>query len=272
MSYTYAIGDIQGCYEPMRELIDAMPFDPSVDRLWFVGDLVNRGPQNLETLEYVRKLGSQASVVLGNHDLHLLAIVFGGKNPQRSDTFHDVLDSPHCEELSHWLRQLPLIQRHERWVLVHAGIPHIWSTVQAFAYAREVEHAIQGDTYTHFFEEMYGNNPDTWHDSLGGMDRLRNITNYLTRMRFVTEDGRLEFAHKTTLDTAPPGFKGWFEYDCDREETVVFGHWAALEGDIPSPLVIPTDTGCVWGRALTAVRLEDGMRFCWLDGELSCPT
>ena len=272
MSFTYAIGDVQGCFEPMRELIAAIPFDSATDRLWFVGDLVNRGPQNLETLEYVKGLGPKATVVLGNHDLHLLAIVFGGKSLQKSDTFQDVLDSPRCEELSHWLRAQPLMHQYQEWVLVHAGIPHIWTVDEAFEYAREVEHTISGTEYVRFFESMYGKYPDIWDNALSGMDRLRIITNYLTRMRFVDPAGRMEFAHKTTLDTAPKGFKGWFEHACSRDEKIVFGHWAALDGHVPADGVIATDTGCVWGRSLTAVRLEDGSRYCWEDGVVSCRT
>ena len=270
MSATFAIGDVQGCYEPLRKLIAALPFEPETDRLWFVGDLVNRGPQNLETLQYVRDLGPQATVVLGNHDLHLLAIVFGGKTPQNSDTFQDVLASAHCEELSHWLRTLPLIHQDREWVLVHAGIPHIWTVNEACKFGREVESKISGPEYVSFFENMYGKYPDIWDKTLNGMDRLRIITNYLTRMRFIDEDGRLEFAHKTTLDTAPAGFRGWFEYERERAKTIVFGHWAALDGQVPTDRVIATDTGCVWGRGLTAVRLEDGKRFHWQDGVVSC--
>lgn len=270
MSATYAIGDVQGCYEPLRELIAALPFEPATDRLWFVGDLVNRGPQNLETLQYVHDLGPQATVVLGNHDLHLLAIVFGGKTPQKSDTFQDVLDSPLCEELSHWLRVQPLMHQLGEWILVHAGIPHIWTVKEAFKFSQEVERAISGTAYIQFFEHMYGKYPDIWDEELVGMDRLRIITNYLTRMRFIDAQGRLEFAHKTTLDTAPPGYKGWFEYECQHSEKIVFGHWAALDGQVPADGVIATDTGCVWGRGLTAVRLEDGERFHWQDGVVSC--
>ena len=272
MSATYAIGDVQGCYEPMRELIAALPLDRATDRLWFVGDLVNRGPQNLETVQYVKAQGPQATVVLGNHDLHLLAIVFGGKDPQASDTFHDLLNASCCEELSHWLRHQPLLYQFGDWVLVHAGIPHIWTVRDACRLAREVEGVISGDAYVPFFEHMYGKYPDIWDEALVGIDRLRIITNYLTRMRFIKADGRLEFAHKTTLDTAPNGFKGWFEYDPQRTERIVFGHWAALDGLVSTDRVIATDTGCVWGRGLTAVRLEDGMRFHWQDGVLSCQT
>ena len=271
MSATYVLGDIQGCFEPMRELIDGMPFDKNVDRLWFVGDLINRGPQNLESLEYVRNLGEQATVVLGNHDLHLLAIVFGGKNPTRNDTFHDVLDSPHCEELCHWLRHKPLLHQEDGQVMVHAGIPHIWSVEQAGRYAQEVEVAIAGDSFRFFFEDMYGKYPDIWADDLEAMDRLRIITNYLTRMRFISEAGQLEFAHKTTLDTAPEGYKGWFEYSRRDACTIWFGHWAALDGVVPEGNFIATDTGCVWGRALTAVRLEDRRTFRWQDGKVSGP-
>ncbi|MYD44173.1 MAG: symmetrical bis(5'-nucleosyl)-tetraphosphatase [Gammaproteobacteria bacterium] len=270
MSFTYAIGDVQGCYEPLRELLAGIPYDASVDRLWFVGDLVNRGPQNLETLSFVKALGPRATTVLGNHDLHMLAIVFGGKSLQHGDTFQDVLESARCEELAHWLRSLPLLSQHEAWVMVHAGIPHIWTVPQAFAYAQEVEDVIAGPRYVDYFERMYGKYPAVWDDSLEGMDRWRIITNYLTRMRFIAADGQLEFAHKTTLDTAPPGFKGWFEYTLPRAETIVFGHWAALEGEVPNAGYVATDTGCVWGRGLTAARLEDGCRFQWLDGKVNC--
>ena len=248
-----------------------MPFDRKHDRLWFVGDLVNRGPQNLATLRFVKHLGEQAVVVLGNHDLHLLAIVFGGKAVLKGDTFQDVLDDPSCEELCHWLRKLPFIHIQDQWALVHAGIPHIWSIAQAVTYAKEVEHVVGGTTYRPYFEQMYGRYPDIWEPNLEGMDRLRIITNYLTRMRFIDEHGRLEFAHKTTLDTAPAGFKGWFEWHPPYEHTIVFGHWAALEGVVDRPNVVPTDTGCVWGRALTAVRLEDHETFQWVDGALRCP-
>lgn len=270
MSFTYVVGDVQGCFEPLRELLAASPYDPDSDRLWFVGDLVNRGPQNLETLLYVKDLGAQATVVLGNHDLHMLAIVFGGKTPQNGDTFQDVLASPRCDELSHWLRSQPLAHRFRNWILVHAGIPHIWDVSQALSYAREVENVISGSEYVAFFERMYGKYPDSWDDTLEGMDRWRIITNYLTRMRFIAANGQMEFAHKTTLDTAPPGYKGWFEHPCERTETIVFGHWAALDGETSNDQVIATDTGCVWGRSLTAVRLEDGARFQWQDGKVSC--
>ena len=270
MSSIYAIGDVQGCYQPLRELVDALPIDRTNDRLWFVGDLVNRGPQNLETLEFVRDLGEQAVVVLGNHDLHLLAIVFGGKSPTRSDTFQDVLDSPKCEELCHWLRKQPLVYRENNWFMVHAGIPHIWGVKETVTYAQEVERTLSGSSYATFFENMYGKYPDQWDPKLTGMDRLRIITNYLTRMRFISETGQLEFAHKTTLDTAPKGFKGWFEYARVRKHNIVFGHWAALEGVVANENCVATDTGCVWGRSLTAVRLKDRARFEWRDGRVSC--
>lgn len=270
MNYTYAIGDIQGCYDPLRELIDALPYDANNDRLWFVGDLVNRGPKNLETLEYVRSLGSKATVVLGNHDLHLLAIVFGGKNPQKNDTFQDVLESPKCDELCHWLRHQPLIHCEADKVMVHAGIPHIWTVEKALEYAQEVEHTLRGAYYASYFEQMYGRFPDQWHPDLSGMDRLRIITNYLTRMRFIATDGHLEFAHKEGLATCPEGFKGWFEYPRPDSQNIVFGHWAALEGKTSDPQAIATDTGCVWGRELTAVRLEDNKLFQWSNVTVSC--
>ena len=271
MSYTYAIGDIQGCYEPLRRLLEALPFDKTQDRLWFVGDLVNRGPNNLDTLNYVRSLGDQATTVLGNHDLHLLAIVFGGKKQHGGDTMDDVLDAPNCEELCDWLRSLPLMYVEPGVAMVHAGIPHIWSTNQALELANEVESVLRGPDYVYYFENMYGRQPDLWLETLEGMERHRNITNYLTRMRFVAPNGQLEFAHKTTLDDAPEGFQAWFQYPRHRVEKIVFGHWAALDGDTDSnEAVVATDTGCVWGRGLTAVRLEDWRRFQWCEDTLIC--
>ena len=257
----YAIGDIQGCYRELRALLDLVSFDPAIDTLWFTGDLVNRGPQNVETLRFVRTLGESAITVQGNHDLHLLAIVFGGHKLQASDTFHDVLSAPDCEELCHWLRQLPLMHVDREHVLVHAGIPHIWSSREAQRYAREVEETIRGPDYCDFFQQMYGNHPTVWRDDLKGWGRLRIITNYFTRMRFIDSDGKLDFSTKTTIVDAPQGYKEWFNYDSLLMQPIVFGHWAAIDGFTGVENALAIDTGCVWGRELTAIRIDDHTRF-----------
>ena len=258
---TYAIGDIQGCFLELLDLLKLIDFDRKADQLWFTGDLVNRGPQNVDTLRFVRDLGERAITVHGNHDLHLLAIVFGGHSPQNSDTFHDVLSAPDCEELCHWLRELPLMHIEKETVLVHAGIPHIWSLNEAQGYAREVEEVIRGQNYVSFFAQMYGNRPSVWSDELQGMDRLRIITNYLTRMRFVDEEGDLDFSTKTTILDAPEGYKEWFHYDSLVAQPIVFGHWAAIDGITNVENALAIDTGCVWGRELTALRIEDHRLF-----------
>ena len=260
---TYAIGDIQGCYDDLVQLLNHSDYDEASDELWIVGDLINRGPKNLETLRFVRQLGDKAKVVLGNHDLHFLAIVFGGHNLMASDTFADVLDSPDCEELSHWMRRLPLLVESVSHVMTHAGIPHIWDLETTREYARTVQKAIASDCYDYFFKNMYGNFPQELSADLDAMDRLRILTNYFTRMRFIAQDGILDFKHKLTLDTAPVGFKAWFEYPSQVSKTIVFGHWAALNGITNREQALATDTGCVWGRGLTAIRLEDRYRFTW---------
>lgn len=258
---TYVVGDVQGCYESLRKLLENIPFDFSADELWFVGDLINRGPQSLETLRFVRNLGKQATTVLGNHDLHLLSIIFGGHSSHREDTFHDVLDAPDCEELAHWLRSLPLIHKTGTHVMVHAGIPHIWNLDFAGRSAREVEEAIRGNRYEMFFKHMYGNEPNSWCNELKGIDRLRVITNYLTRMRLVNCEGVMEFSHKGSIDKLPDGFDAWFHYPTQIRENIVFGHWASLEGVTNVPHIFALDTGCVWGRQITSLRLEDHCLF-----------
>ena len=259
---TYAIGDVQGCYESLRVLLEVLDFDPAHDQAWFVGDLVNRGPMSLETLRFVKSLGSSAHTVLGNHDLHLLAIVFGGHSATTSDTFDDVLEASDCEELAQWLRGLPILHQDRGWVMTHAGMPHIWSVETACALAREVEAGIRGAEYRSYFAQMYGNEPAAWSETVEGMDRLRVITNYFTRMRLIAEDGTLDFTHKGSLDeTAPEGFRPWFEFEPRFSTRAVFGHWAALDGETGSDQLHGVDTGCVWGRSLTALRLEDARRF-----------
>lgn len=256
----YAIGDIQGCYERMRDVLGKVDFSPSRDRLWVAGDLINRGPSSLETLRYIEGLGSSAVVVLGNHDLHMLAVALGGHPPKRKDTLSDILDAPDHDRLVAWLRQQNLAVRDEgrNLVMVHAGIPHVWSVDQAMACAREVEAVIRGDGAGDYFAHMYGNQPAAWDERLEGMDRWRVITNYFTRMRFIADDGSLELTAKESADHAPEGYAPWFEYRRPDTVRVVFGHWAALEGQTGSDQFIGLDTGCVWGGALTMMNLDTG--------------
>ncbi|MCL7943204.1 symmetrical bis(5'-nucleosyl)-tetraphosphatase [Marinobacter sp. ATCH36] len=254
----YAIGDIQGCYERLRDVLDLVDFSPSRDRLWVAGDIINRGPSSLEALRYVESLGDSAVVVLGNHDLHLLAVAFGGHSLKRKDTLADILDAPDHGKLFDWLRQQNLCvhDADRNFVMVHAGLPHIWSVEQAVGYSREVESVIRGPDAEEYFTHMYGNQPERWQDSLAGMDRWRMITNYFTRMRFIAEDGTLELAAKESADSAPDGFAPWFRFPRKDRVKVVFGHWAALEGQTDSERYIGLDTGCVWGGKLTLMNLD----------------
>jgi bis(5'-nucleosyl)-tetraphosphatase (symmetrical) len=263
---TYAIGDIQGCYDELNALLEQLRFDPSDDQLWLVGDLINRGPRSLDVARFVRSLGDAAVTVLGNHDLHLLAIVFGGHTPNRKDTFTDLLEADDLQDIAHWLRCQPLLVKDDElgYVMTHAGIPHIWSLQEAAALAAEVELVLRNEGYHEYFSAMYGNRPYCWADDLVGMDRWRAITNYLTRMRLVDESGCLDFSHKGTLDDAPAGWLPWYELRV-REPLgakVVFGHWASLEGHTGVEDIIALDTGCVWGRDLTALCLETSRFTC----------
>ena len=265
---TYVIGDIQGCFDELIQLLNAMPFNANRDKLWFVGDLINRGPKSLETLRFIHSLGEQAETVLGNHDLHLLAIRYGGHRVLKSDTFEEVLVAHDCDELVEWLRGLPLLVEDSNNVMSHAGIPHIWNLSKTRSLVNEVETAIRGKDHVSFFEQMYGNEPANWNDALSGMDRLRNITNYLTRMRFVRIEGKMDFKHKGTLDDAPNGYQPWFAYESQVEKTQYFGHWASLDGRTGLKHILATDTGCVWGRGLTAIRLSDQRRYTWIENQL----
>jgi bis(5'-nucleosyl)-tetraphosphatase (symmetrical) len=259
---TYAVGDIQGCCDEFEALLETLLFDVTHDCLWIVGDLVNRGPRSLDVLRRVRDLGDAARCVLGNHDLHLLAIRFGGHSPNRGDTFDAVLAAADADELCHWLRGLPLLVRDDRlgWAMTHAGIPHIWGLDEAASRAAEVEAVLRGDGYRSFLADMYGNRPACWRDELQGVDRLRAITNYFTRLRLVSESGCMEFSHKGALADAPAGWQPWYELRARHPlgAKLVFGHWAALEGRTGYPDIVALDTGCVWGRSLTALCLETG--------------
>jgi bis(5'-nucleosyl)-tetraphosphatase (symmetrical) len=260
---TYVVGDIQGCFDAFRCLLDKAAFDPGKDRLWLAGDLVNRGPDNLSTLRFIKGLGERALTVLGNHDLHLLGVEAAARKPGKKDTLRDVLDAPDRDELLDWLRQQPLVHREGPYVLCHAGIPHIWSAAEAAAYADEVTTRLRQPDYREFLLEMYGNEPPRWQPELTGNERLRVIVNYCTRMRFVAPDGTLDFAAKKGSDHAPPGMRPWYDYprgEVDRHTVFLFGHWAALEGRTGKPHFIALDTGCVWGGKLTMLCLESGER------------
>jgi bis(5'-nucleosyl)-tetraphosphatase (symmetrical) len=262
---TYAIGDIQGCYEEFARLLDQIDFRTDCDRLWLLGDLINRGPDNVSVVKRVMAMGDSAVVVLGNHDLHFLAVHRGGHTPSRSDTFSDLLDSSLADDASDWYRQQRFFYRDKSlgYVMAHAGIPHLWKMKQATALAAEVETVIRGAECEHYFQQMYGNEPDVWQENLEGMARWRVITNYFTRMRLVDARGVMNLTHKGALDDAPEGLSPWFAFERPKpsRHKILFGHWAALEGHTGDDRFISLDTGCVWGRYLTALRLEDGRFF-----------
>ncbi|MDO6681937.1 MULTISPECIES: symmetrical bis(5'-nucleosyl)-tetraphosphatase [unclassified Oceanobacter] len=259
---TYAIGDIQGCYEPLQRLLDRIEFDPQHDQLWLAGDLVNRGPQSLEVLRWAKSLGDRVVAVLGNHDLHLLARYYGNNHKSKKDTLDAVLTAPDRDELMYWLRHRPLVHlsADKQWCMSHAGIPPFWSAAHAKTLASEVEQILQGDQYSQLLNSLYGNKPDQWDEHLTGTNRWRAIVNYLTRMRFIDAHNRLDFSAKEGLDSAPAGFMPWFEAS-KTQTRLVFGHWAALNGEVNHTRIDALDTGCVWGGSLTAMRLDNRQRY-----------
>ncbi len=259
---TYAIGDVQGCYEPLCRLLERIAYDPARDTLWFVGDLVNRGPESWHTLRFVRSLGERAVVVLGNHDLHLLAVAAGVRPPHREDTLDGILHASDRDELLDWLRHRKLMHAASGYAMVHAGLLPQWDVPRALALAGEVEAVLRGDTHGELFRNMYGNSPAAWSDHLQGYARLRVIINAMTRLRLCTREGVMEFGHKTNPADGPQGYMPWFDVP-DRASAgtpLVCGHWAAL-GLMLRTDVYAIDTGCVWGRELTALRLEDRQIF-----------
>ena len=253
---TYIFGDVQGCFDELQKLLRLVDYQSGQDHLWFAGDLVNRGPRNAEVLDLVMT-EPNVKCVLGNHDLHFLAIATGQQTLQLSDTIEDLLNSPRLDDYIDYLRHLPILHyiEAENLALVHAGIPPKMDINTCMALAGEVESVLQSERYPEFLKAMYGNEPSTWHDQLVGMDRLRTITNYFTRMRYCTHHGQLELTHKA--DIQPDGFAPWFSFERGDQLQVVFGHWAALNGHTGVAFAIPLDTGCVWGRELTTMRLED---------------
>ncbi|MDH4569937.1 symmetrical bis(5'-nucleosyl)-tetraphosphatase [Pseudomonas sp. BN414] len=260
---TYAVGDLQGCLDQLKCLLEQVRFDPAKDELWLVGDLVNRGPKSLETLRFLYSIRDSVVCVLGNHDLHLLAVANNIERLRKADTLREILDAPDRAELLDWLRQQKLLHYDEQRdiALVHAGIPPQWSLKKALKRAAEVEEALRDDARLPLFlDGMYGNEPAKWDGDLQGVTRLRVITNYFTRMRFCRADGTLDLKSKEGLDTAPPGYSPWFSFPerKTRGQKIIFGHWAALEGNCNEPGLYALDTGCVWGGSMTLLNIDSG--------------
>ena len=266
---TYAIGDIQGCLNELQRLLEHIRFDPAGDRLWFVGDLVNRGPNSRGVLRFIKNLGDCAITVLGNHDLHLLAVAEGHMKYARHDNLQDVIEAEDSAELLHWLRHLSLMHHDEQLSIsmIHAGLPPQWDLATAQAGAKEVEAVLQGTDYVNFLEHMYGNLPDTWDGNLQGIDRLRFITNSFSRLRYCNIQGQMALDEKGPLGSQPENYYPWFEIKdrLSRDNTIIFGHWSSL-GFVDSNNVYGLDTGCLWGDSLTALRLEDRQTF-----SIDCP-
>ncbi|WP_304305476.1 symmetrical bis(5'-nucleosyl)-tetraphosphatase [Pseudacidovorax intermedius] len=256
----YLIGDVQGCDVALGRLLDTLDFSPSRDRLVLLGDLINRGPDSLAVLRRVRALGDSARSLLGNHDLHLLGVAHGVRKPGRRDTIAPILDAPDREPLLDWLRHRGMAL-HERiggrdLLMVHAGVLPAWTVEDTMARARELEAVLRGPNLGNFLQEMYGNEPAAWSDDLAGSARLRVIVNTLTRLRFCSAHGVMEFEAKDSAAEAPAGYMPWFDVPGRRtaEAVVAFGHWSTL-GWLSRPDLLSTDTGCVWGGCLTAVRI-----------------
>jgi len=258
----WLIGDIQGCYQALMALMESINFDPKTDSLFPLGDLINRGDDDLATLRWLYQHRESVHPILGNHDLHLLAAYYTGKGPRKKDTFAPILEADDAAELCTWLRAQPLARflHEDNLLLSHAGIPPCWNAADAVSYSNEVTKVICSDQRADFFNHMYGNTPESWDAKLQGLDRLRVITNYLTRMRFIGANNELNLIDKGERTASTPGFKAWFEYPRIDDLQVAFGHWAALTGDSGTAFANALDGGCVWGGELIAYRIEDGMR------------
>ncbi len=264
---TYAIGDLQGCFEPLERLLGRIAFDPARDRLWFVGDLVNRGPRSLECLRFVKSLGEAAVSVLGNHDLHLLCVGEGVEEPKQRDTLQPILDAPDRDALLAWLRRRPLLHAEGGFALVHAGLLPEWTVERARELAAEVERWLGGPDYRDLLARMYGDEPARWSDGLRGVERARVVINALTRLRMCDAAGAMVLRYKGEPGEACGGWTPWFDVPgrASAGHSVVFGHWSAL-GLLVRPRLLGLDSGCVWGRGLTAIRLEDRALF-----QVPCP-
>ncbi len=254
---TYAIGDIQGCYHAFTALLASLKFNPKLDKLWLVGDLINRGSGSLEVLRWSYQHQNSIKIVLGNHDLHALAVAYGFKKANKSDTLQALLDAPDSDALLEWLRHQPLMIQADGYAMVHAGLLPQWTIEAALIYSREVEMALQANNYREFFANMYGNLPKQWQADLTGFDRLRVITNAMTRMRICTEQGEMEFAFKGELQDIPNGYRPWFDVPLRQSQAakIICGHWSAL-GLRHRDNIYALDTGCLWGGQLTAMCLE----------------
>ena len=254
----YAIGDVQGCHAELCQLLEMIGFSPRSDRLWLVGDLVNRGPGSLAVLREMKALGDAVVTVLGNHDFHLLAVAAGHARQHKRDTIAPVLGAPDREELLAWVRSWPLVVIEGDRLLVHAGLLPRWTPEQAQALSDEVRAALKADDHDNFLRTLYGDTPDAWRDDLEGFDRLRVVVNACTRLRFCTADGRMEFGEKRGPEHAPEGFRPWFAHEARASsgKTIVSGHWSTLEL-LLGPHLMMLDSGCLWGGTLTAIRLDD---------------
>jgi bis(5'-nucleosyl)-tetraphosphatase (symmetrical) len=257
----FLIGDLQGCREALDRLLAEIGFSPSRDRLHVLGDLVNRGPDSLGVLQRLAGLGDAATCLLGNHDLHLLAVAAGAQKLHRSDTLRPVLEHPQRDSWLHWLRHCRMADQAHGWLLVHAGVLPQWSAEQTLALADEVHALLRSERFDAFVPQMYGNEPARWDDALQGADRWRVIINALTRLRFCTTDGTMEFDVKDSAAAAPPGYQPWYDVVPRRTQgvPVAFGHWSTL-GLLERPDLLSLDTGCVWGGPLTAARIDGGRR------------
>ncbi len=257
----YLIGDLQGCCDALDRLLKKIDFSPSRDTVVVLGDLVNRGPQSLATLRLLRSLEGSVECLLGNHDLHLLAVAHGLRRPGAQDTLQRILDAPDRDDWLGWLRRRRLALHQDGWLLVHAGVPPQWDVATTLALAAEVEAHLRSDDLHEFLAVMYGNEPSRWDAALTGHDRLRFAVNALTRMRYVDAEGRIDMSHSGPPESAPPGLVPWFEAPgrASRGTPIAFGHWSAL-GLMNRPDLLALDTGCVWGRELTAVRVDGGRR------------
>ena len=257
----YLIGDVQGCCEALDRLLDKIDFSASRDHITVLGDLVNRGPRSLDTLRRLRRFGDAATCLLGNHDLNLLAVAHGVRKPHKSDTLDEILNAPDRAAWLDWLRQRRMAVLDNGWLCVHAGVVPQWDAPTVLALAGEVEQLLRSDALADFLPLMYGDKPARWSDELVGAERWRFIINVLTRTRFVAADGTLDLVSKDSADGAPAGFFPWFEAPQRRSAgtPIAFGHWATL-GLVNRPDLLALDTGCVWGRSLSAARIDGGRR------------
>ncbi len=256
---TYAIGDLHGCLDPLKRILDRLQFEPTRDKLWFTGDLINRGPRSLDTLRFVKQLGHCCISVLGNHDLHLLAVRHGIRKASKKDTLSSILEAPDCDELLDWLRCRPILHAHRSlpYIMVHAGIHPDWDQTTAATLAREVEAVLQGDHYVDFLQQMYGNQPNAWSTTLDGYERLRFAVNVFTRMRYCQVDGQLDFEYNGPLHSAPLTLLPWYQllHPSWHEYKLIFGHWSSHPAMSPAWL-LPLDRGCVWDGHLAAFSFD----------------